>query len=525
MRRLLLLPLLFSLLLIGCGGKHHYPAALLMADSLCDVNPKAAIDNLDRLAEQMTQAPEADRMYYRLLCIKAADKAYIPHTSDSLIRTVLDYYEHGGDPQLLPTAYYYGGRVNMDLGDAPQAIGYYRKALDAMPHDSTTARLRGLCHNQMGHLYISLDLNEEGLREYQQAKKCFEEIGDTMRSIYALSGISSAYNFLNERERALDTLKVALRLMEESKSTPIQPNVLNQLARTYHHLHQPDSARKYIQQALHHLTPGTRTTSFTIACYIYKDVVPKDSLIWCAQRLLEEGNLNNIRYAHRRLAEHEVQNGNLPQAIAHYQKWVEMNDSVEDVTPTETVARMQSVYNYQLREKENTRLKEESLRRRNLVVFLLSLVLLLSASIFFLYKYNRRKKEALQLKIEKYEHIVKEKKQQKGLNPEKYLEWQSLLRKMVEEKKHMNEETWKSFSSFFEENFPYFHDECMKLTKMSRINYQLCMLIKMGLCTEELSVLLVKTYKAIHSMKTRLYRKTFGKEGKSGDWDNIICSL
>ncbi len=132
MRRLLLLPLLFSLLLIGCGGKHHYPAALLMADSLCDVNPKAAIDSLDRLAEQMTQAPEADRMYYRLLCIKAADKAYIPHTSDSLIRTVLDYYEHGGDPQLLPTAYYYGGRVNMDLGDAPQAIGYYRKALDAI---------------------------------------------------------------------------------------------------------------------------------------------------------------------------------------------------------------------------------------------------------------------------------------------------------------------------------------------------------------------------------------------------------
>ena len=147
--RQILLPLLFSLLLIGCGSKDHYPTA----DSLCDVNPKAAIDSLDGMEEQMTQASEADQMYYQLLRIKAADKAYIPHTSDSLIRTVLDYYEHGGDPQLLPTAYYYGGRVSMDLGDAPQTIGYYRKALDAMPHDSTTARLRGLCHNQMGHLY------------------------------------------------------------------------------------------------------------------------------------------------------------------------------------------------------------------------------------------------------------------------------------------------------------------------------------------------------------------------------------
>ena len=104
MRKILILSLLFSLLLLGCGGKHHYPTVLLMADSLCEVNPKAAIDTLDRLEKPMAQAPEPDRMYYRLLCIKAADKAYIPHTSDSLIRTVLDYYEHGGDPSLLPTA-------------------------------------------------------------------------------------------------------------------------------------------------------------------------------------------------------------------------------------------------------------------------------------------------------------------------------------------------------------------------------------------------------------------------------------
>lgn len=322
----------------------------------------------------------------------------------------------------------------------------------------------------------------------------------------------------------MDTLKVALHLMEES-GIGVQPSVLNQLARTYHHLHQPDSARKYIQQALHHLTSDTRSATFNIACYVYKDVFPQDSFIWCAQRLLKEGDLNNVRYAHRRLAEHDVHEGNLSRAIAHYQEWVEMNDSIEDVKATETVARMQSIYNYQLREKENNRLREEGSRRRNLVFFLSSLVLLLSVSIVFLYKYNQRKKEALRLKIEKYEFFVRERKQQKGLHPEKFSQWHSLLRKLVEDNKHMNEKTWISFFSFFEENYPHFHDECTKLTKMSKTNYQLCMLTKMGFNTEELAVLMARSYKAIHSMKTRLYKKAFGKEGKSGEWDEIICSL
>ena len=63
----------------------------------------------------------------------AADKAYMRHTSDTLIRQVVAYYEDGADPWLLPEAYYYAGRVYSDLGDAPQALDYFERAAEALP--------------------------------------------------------------------------------------------------------------------------------------------------------------------------------------------------------------------------------------------------------------------------------------------------------------------------------------------------------------------------------------------------------
>jgi hypothetical protein len=108
----LLLPLL---LLTACGRHYDYPHELLAADSLCEVSPDSALLCLQDMSTQMLQGPEPVRRYYQLLTIRAADKAYIPHTSDSLILQLVEYYEHEGDPSLLPTAYYYAGRVLHDM--------------------------------------------------------------------------------------------------------------------------------------------------------------------------------------------------------------------------------------------------------------------------------------------------------------------------------------------------------------------------------------------------------------------------
>ena len=118
---LMKMPTSFYVLLACClclcaCREGRYPRVLLQADSLAETDADSARRLLDGWADSVPGASEQVRMYYRLLTVKAADKAYVTHMSDSLIRLVLDYYEQEGDRRLLLEAYYYAGRVYRDLG-------------------------------------------------------------------------------------------------------------------------------------------------------------------------------------------------------------------------------------------------------------------------------------------------------------------------------------------------------------------------------------------------------------------------
>lgn len=69
-------------------------------------------------------------MYYYLLLTEARDRCYVPHTSDSLMLSVTDYYERENDKDKLIKSYYYTGRVYLDLHEGPTALSYFHKAFD-----------------------------------------------------------------------------------------------------------------------------------------------------------------------------------------------------------------------------------------------------------------------------------------------------------------------------------------------------------------------------------------------------------
>ena len=163
MKHLFLLCL--SVLLLASCSSGRYPSALYVADSLSVAYPERAVALLDSLRPQMEQEGERVRMYYHLLCVKARDKAYLPHTSDSLVLEVLRYYEDKQDRRHLPEAYYYAGRVASDLGDAPQALDYFQQALDAMPEDGMTY-LRDRVVSQMGTRQRGSDIQFAGCSEH-----------------------------------------------------------------------------------------------------------------------------------------------------------------------------------------------------------------------------------------------------------------------------------------------------------------------------------------------------------------------
>ncbi|MBR5686801.1 MAG: hypothetical protein IKX36_02465 [Prevotella sp.] len=526
----LLLFFFLAAMIIGCGGRHHYPQSLTEADSLADHNPDSAIHYLEGLAPQMADAPEADRMYYQLLCIKATDKAYIPHTSDSLIRPVIDYYEQGGDPRLLPVAYYYGGRVNLDLGDAPQAIGYYLKSLDAMPFDSFCP-LRGKVLHQLGRLYWDQHVNQEALSYYQAAFENDISMKDTVGAIFNMEAIAGVYEDKRMPDSALFYYQSAYHLTEQSHDSILKSDICTQLARYYVSTGRVDQAKPYMLFSLQHIDEYNLNALYGVASKYYIATHQIDSAIYFSQLKLARPNIFSKEGACRQLTDLYIQKGDLIKANEYIILYKQYNDSARGLMAAEEVARVNALYNYQLREKENARLREAAQKRKVITSLSLIVCVFMTILVVLLWQYHKKKRFALSLKLEKYRKIVQD-YQQKSESKKKLslsnlistdLYWQ--LKKDLSEGKRITDDQIKELTLFFSREKPSFRDELSKLTRLNNYHYLICMLVVMGFNASEIAHLTCKTPQAINSVRQRLYEKAFGEKGSPKKWDDIIFSL
>ena len=115
--RIILVIILYIGLISACTQKPVYPEAMSQAIRCVETQPDSALLYLDSILPSTLQAePEETRMYYNLLKIKANDKLYHEHTSDSTIQEIVLFYDKYGDLHKQMEAYYYLGSVYRDAG-------------------------------------------------------------------------------------------------------------------------------------------------------------------------------------------------------------------------------------------------------------------------------------------------------------------------------------------------------------------------------------------------------------------------
>ena len=75
----------FTLCLCCCDDKPSYNARLTAIDSVADTDAPRALAMLDSLKPHIAGAAEADRNLYSLMRVKAEDKAFVTHKTDTLM--------------------------------------------------------------------------------------------------------------------------------------------------------------------------------------------------------------------------------------------------------------------------------------------------------------------------------------------------------------------------------------------------------------------------------------------------------
>ena len=552
----------------ACDRK-PYPQSLIIADSLASIQPDSAIALLKTLEDNIKTEPESTQMYYQLLCIKANDKAYIRHTSDSLILLVLHYYIEKRDERHLPEAYYYAGRVYRDLEDAPQALDYFEKAIDALPINE-------------GY-QLKSKTYDEALKMFKEAQKCDIALKDSANMVFNLRDIADSYRCIDQNDSSIYYFQKAYNLAEVQGNQKLMAMVQNQMASLYSNLGKYDLARKLLQPSLDTLDIHSKSGIFSIASKLYHRMGYIDSASYYYNELLKCGTIYAKQTAHKGLAKIAILHDNPQKALLHLNQYIQYTDFIHQITDTENVRRLNSLYNYQLREKENNRLKIENKEKQNLIIYIISIGLFIIASLFAYLQRNKRKKQLLKIQLKNLRQLKEEQYKKSSLfieeNKRKIEELEQklqeadqtnhILRTQLKEqieltlyankqaeieltrrkqsnstlleseiykyiqkqlttktnKKLLSNNDWKELEKVINNTYEGFSKNLRNYYDLNEHEYSVCLLIKINIPPIDIAKLTNHSKEAITSTRRRLYEKVFGKKGSPKDWDEFILSL
>lgn len=564
--------LVASIAAILCSCSHNTPdERLIRISEIVSDSPQTAIACLDSIDSK--QLSESDRHLFDLLTIKANDKAYVSHKSDSLIKDVISYYErHDKDP-LYAEALYYGGRVYSDLGDYPTSLRYFQNALDITPADENPD-LRCRIASQTGRLLNHLRLYKNAIPYIEEALAIEREMKDTVSVVYDLQLLGG--NYLNEKnyKEAERFFKEALSLCDNLPANHKAKSKMY-LAATKRYLGDIDSAVLLIRHTPDLVKPMVRNSALAYATSIYLDAGKLDTASLYAYEIIHSAVPLHHEIGYQTLLSPELvgllPSDSLYQYIGEYRGILER---YYDENESQLTINQYAFYNYQLHEKE--KLKAISQRNEMLLWLLciISVALILSFVLLWI-NFMRRKQRLLlyealndveRLKKELFERnniveasnevpkepvlaasddstedlrirlrnellsIYNSGKKHSGvsagiLQSEAYLSLQTFIseNKVIPEQSPL----WKKLESAVTESSPNFKSNLNLLTggKLSVQDYRLALLIKCGATPTQLISLLGRTKGTISYRRETLCYRVFEEKLGSKVIDSIIRLL
>lgn len=275
-------------------------------DALTERDADLALDTLKTL--EGTHFSEADRNHYELLKIKAADKLYIRHQSDSVILGVINYYKKHPKGLLYAEALYYGGRVYSDMGDYPMALKYFQRADSAMPEidrDSPqNLRLHGNISGHLSHTLGKLNMSEQSIPALEKALLIDSLLNDTLNFVHDLSsrGFTSAelQDYGTAKKYYAKARQYAQYVSEELAATMDM-----RIAGLIYKERDYDSALSIIRDIPEKVDTLNRNLAYSYAVALYDKAGIRDTAFMYAKKLRASGLNNNKSIAYQTMLKPE----------------------------------------------------------------------------------------------------------------------------------------------------------------------------------------------------------------------------
>lgn len=380
---------LMLLWLPSCGREEERDRlGLEKIDKMCNSESKRAILILDSI--EGTQKSENERHRYDLLWIKAHDKAYVRHTSDSLILDVIDYYSKHKDSPLFSEALYYGGRVYYDLGDYPQALEYFHKAYEAIPDTPDKLEFKSIVISQTGRLLITLRLYTEALPYVKEGIETSRQMNDTLGIIQDTQLLGGLYLRAENYQEAEKYFQDSYKLSKEGYPRhAAQANMY--LAQCYFKTGKINTAIKLIREVPDKVSPVARNGALAYASEMYYQSDYPDTAYMYAKELIEAERPEHKEIGYQVLLSPEVarciHKDTLLEYVAQYRTILE---NFYDENENQMAINQQSLYNYGIHVREKEKAKKSRNLWQRIVTVSVFIIMLMGTVLMFMKIRNQR---------------------------------------------------------------------------------------------------------------------------------------
>ena len=565
MRGLLVGILSFVMLLAGCS--RSVDSRLVRVSQLADCNATdSALAVLGNVCRDSLN--EHNRYYYDLMNIKARDKAYLDITTDTTITDIIAYFERRGSENELGEAYYYGGRVSREQGDAPQALDYYQKALDVLTSPEHMYR-KGKIASQMGQIFLELYMFEQAKPKFQEAIAYQTVCADSVGLMYNYRDLANVNMHLNEKDSAINNSSKSLCL-----SQVLNPNSIDEIesrALLMSLYLQDDTIKAYNElKNIEHYIDTDLISDFVLVALANVYITQKKEYLAekLANILINKSTHYSLKNGYAILADISRLKEDTKKCYEYTAKYKSYLDSIDNETSKNAVIFQDTHFNYLIKERKLNSFKSQKQQYYNISIILLSLVILIILISFKIYRIQKKQKvqlkeqkaelknkqkEYISLQIEQLDiirtlekTISEQKLENVKITEELNNRKDNLIIKCDQKKKeivasqifqkfkafinnddcHLTSEDWDEFFKLIDIVYPNFKNKIYALNQHIKYNdYQICSLIKCGFSPSEIAKLTFREKNAITNYRTRLHLKLLGVTGSASSLDKFICSL
>ena len=575
--------LLIIMLLSSCAGNRKYDDLMQRADSIMNVNDdsaRVAIRMLDGIKPQLPEFSQSQKMRYELLRHKAMNKACITFTSDSVMKEVVDYYDHHGSANERMLANYVLGCVYRDMHEAPMALEYYNKATEQA--DTTAADCdygtRYRVYSQMGFLFSKQYLPYQLLDAFGKAEKYAYLAKDTLNAIINYQNRENAYSYLGNKDSV-----IAINLHAATMFKQIGNNYAAAIAFgcNYNYYVEKEDTLNALKTFKAYFSTGYEGNSeyedskAYVLCQkgtYYMFTAQLDSAYNNLQQSLRLCKSYSIKAATTKaLAQYYAKVNQPAMAMKYALQSSEYNDSDLIEARKTQLQQVQAMYDYSRNQEVAKRAEQKAKRsmQMNYMIVLACIMLFLLLSYIYRKQLALKKKKIAVSKLLYEDSLLKLKRLQdekaklvsendnklvqiitekeKTINKlkaeindiqEKYslssmsdvelaLMDSSIYKKIkfieVHPKKNMSEEDWKELADTVEKAIPNFIPRLKN--KLSDKDYQICLLIRLGFSTSLIARLLDLSVAAISKSRKTMLKKICGKIGKPKDFDEYVLHI